>query len=61
MTVYRISKWTMKVRKDIKFRCLEDYFARKRFEIYTDSQIKIRYHYLRYKRVSRAKIILNSH
>lgn len=29
---------------------MDDYFARKRYEIYTDSQIRIRYHWLKYKR-----------
>lgn len=39
----------MKMRRNIKFKCLEIYFAQKRREIYTDSQIKIRYYYMRYK------------
>jgi hypothetical protein len=29
---------------------LDDYFARKRYEIYTDSQIRIRYHWLKYRK-----------
>jgi hypothetical protein len=39
----------MKVRRNIKIKCLDDYFAIKRRELYTDSQIKIRYFYMRYK------------
>ena len=39
----------MKVRRNIKFKCLEAYFAVKRRELHLDSQIKIRYFYMRYK------------
>jgi len=39
------------IRNEIKLQCLDDYFARKRYEIYTDSQIKIRYHWLKYKKM----------
>lgn len=34
---YRISKKTLLVRNAINMRCLDNYFSRKRLEIYTDS------------------------
>ena len=40
----------LQVRNAIKLQCLDDYFARKRYEMYTDSQITIRYHWLKYKK-----------
>jgi hypothetical protein len=46
---YSVGKHSMKVRRNIKFKCLEAYFAQKRRELYADSQIKIRYYYMRFR------------
>jgi capsule polysaccharide modification protein KpsS len=38
-------------------RCLDDYFTRKRLELYTDSQIKIRYHWFKYLKVNKINFL----
>ena len=55
----RISKKTLLIRNAINMRCLDDYFSRKRLELYTDSQIKIRYHWFKHLKVSYLFININ--
>ncbi|TNV80283.1 hypothetical protein FGO68_gene9339 [Halteria grandinella] len=46
---FLVGKHSLKVRRNIKLKCLEAYFGEKRREMQLDSQIKIRYFYMRYK------------